>query len=432
MVDAAATGLITALIHACMTINIRWAQNAFYVQQCQFFSMLSFWLFYEAIRVRALHHRYLTFASISFCMAFLSWEGSGFILPAFVIALLIVRQNDWSWLKEWHLYRCLFFVAAVVVAEFCWRTLWNAPYLAVGSGLSNVSGPSLFFLNYHYEPTYYVEKLLLNQNHVPFTIMAAIGCLFCWRQAGFRYVVTLMVVLLVLYTNFLAALSPRYCYFYQPLLPLAAIAASVTVYDRLAALASFDHSSAIGRLFAHSAAIALLLVLFLQSNEFVIKDYYLSGEGDSPGLVNRMNTYKYDFRGAAEYVKNHVEPGDVIIPGIPHVFEYYAGIQGNFYINTLYSKKVSYDSTLPEPVFIDKFRGYPTIRDLKELLEATHRSRRTWLVLVPIGGLKKRDTPEVLTYLDQNAKSVFESYRAKVFLIQGANSASNVAQSTQR
>ncbi len=131
-------------------------------------------------------------------------------------------------------------------------------------------------------------------------------------------------------------------------------------------------------------------------------------------------------------MKNHVEPGDVIIPGIPHVFEYYAGIQGNFYINTLYSKKVSYDSTLPEPVFIDKFRGYPTIRDLKELLEATHRSRRTWLVLVPIGGLKKRDTPEVLTYLDQNAKSVFESYRAKVFLIQGANSASNVAQSTQR
>jgi len=427
------TGLITALIHACMTVNIRWAQNAFYVQQCQFFSLLSFWLFYEAIRVRPLHHRYLTFASITFCMAFLSWEGSGFILPALVIGLLVVRQNDWSWLKEWHLYRCLFFVAAVVIAEFCWRTLFSvAPYLAVGSGLSNLSGPSLFFLNFHYQPTYYIDKLLLSENHVPFTIMAVIGCLFCWRQTAFRYVITLMIVLLVLYTNCLAALSPRYCYFYQPLLPLAAVAASITLYDRLAALASFDRSSAVGRLVAHATAIALLIVLFLQSNELVIKAYYLSGDEDKPGWMSRANTYKYDYRRAAAYVKSHIQPGDVIIAVIPHVFEYYSGLEGNFFLDTLYSKRVSYDSTLPEPAFIDKFRGYPTIRDIKELLEATHRSRRTWLFFVPSGGLKKRGTPEVLTYLDENAKTVFESYRAKVYLIQGANSPHNVALSTQR
>lgn len=427
------TGLITALIHACMTVNIRWAQNAFYVQQCQFFSLLSFWLFYEAIRVRPLHHRYLTFASITFCMTFFSWEGSGFILPAFVIGLLVVRQNDWSWLKEWHLYRCLFFVAAVVIAEFCWRTLFSvAPYLAVGSGLSNVSGPSLFFLNFHYQPTYYIDKLLLSENHIPFTIMAVIGCLLCWRQPGFRYVITLMIVLLVLYTNFLAALSPRYCYFYQPLLPLAAIAASITLYDRLAALASFDHTSAVGRLFAHATAIAFLIILFLQSNESVIKAYYLAGDEDKPGWMSRTNTYKYDYRRAAAYVKSHIQPGDVIIAVIPHVFEYYSGLQGNFFLDTLYSKRVSYDSTLPEPAFIDKFRGYPTIRDIKELLEATHRSRRTWLFFVPSGGLKKRGTPDVLTYLDENAKTVFESYRAKVYLIQGANSPSNVALSTQR
>jgi Dolichyl-phosphate-mannose-protein mannosyltransferase len=426
------TGLITALIYACMTLNIRWAQNAFYLSQCQFFSILTFWCFYEAIRVRPLDHRYLTLASIPFCLAFLSWEGSGFILPALVIALMVVRPNDWSWLKQWHLYRCLFFVGAVVVAEFCWRTLGNTPYLAVGSGLSNVAGPSFFFLNFHYQPTFYIEKLFLSEHHVPFTIMAVIGCFFCWRQAGFRYVATIIIVLLLLYTNFLAAVSPRYCYYFQPLIPLAAIAASVALYDRLAAMARLDHSSVVARLFAYGTAAALIVVLFLQSNEFVIKDYYLSAAGDDPGLMNRSNTYKYDFRGAAQYVKNHVQPGDIIIPSIPHVFEYYTGIQGNYYINTLFAKKVTYDSTFPEPAFRDKFRGYPAIRDLKELLEATHRSRRTWLVRVPGGGLKGSGPPEVFDYLDQNAKSVFESYRAKVYLIQGADSASNVAQSTQR
>ena len=51
------TGLIAALIYACLPMNIRWAQNAFYPQQCQFMAMLTFWFFYEGIRVRPFHHK---------------------------------------------------------------------------------------------------------------------------------------------------------------------------------------------------------------------------------------------------------------------------------------------------------------------------------------------------------------------------------------
>jgi len=51
-----------------------------------------------------------------------------------------------------------------------------------------------------------------------------------------------------------------------------------------------------GSSFAYGNAAALIVVLFCTSNEFVIKDYYLSAAGDDPGLMNRSNTYKYDFR----------------------------------------------------------------------------------------------------------------------------------------
>ena len=80
-------------------------------------SILTMWFFYEAIRVRPLRRRYLTAASVAFCLAYLSWEGTGFLLPAFFIALMVVRPGEWWWLKEFHLYRCLFFMAAVVVAQ---------------------------------------------------------------------------------------------------------------------------------------------------------------------------------------------------------------------------------------------------------------------------------------------------------------------------
>ena len=93
-------------------------------------AMLTFWFFYEGIRVRPFHHKYLTAAAVTFCAAYLSWEGSVFILPALFLALLVVRWGEWWWLKEWHLYRCVFFSAVLVIAELCWRTLASDPYTA--------------------------------------------------------------------------------------------------------------------------------------------------------------------------------------------------------------------------------------------------------------------------------------------------------------
>src|SRR5947208_5829003 len=117
------TGLIAAFIYACLPVNIRWAQNAFHQQQCQFMAMLTFWFFYEGIRVRPFHHKYLTAASVTFCTGHLSWEGSAFILPALFLSLLVVRWGEWWWLKEFHLYRCVFFMAVLVLAQFSCRML---------------------------------------------------------------------------------------------------------------------------------------------------------------------------------------------------------------------------------------------------------------------------------------------------------------------
>src|SRR5439155_1000903 len=139
--------------------------NCFHPQQCQFMAMLTFWLFYEAIRVRPLHRKYLTAASITFCAAYLSWEGSAFILLALLLGLLVVRWGEWWWLREFHLYRCVFFMATLVIAQLCWRTLASDPYLAVGfSPLGDLTGPSLFFLQYEWQPMYYLNCFLLSEN----------------------------------------------------------------------------------------------------------------------------------------------------------------------------------------------------------------------------------------------------------------------------
>lgn len=424
------TGLISGLIYACLTLNIRWAQNAFYLQQCQLAAMLTFWFFYEAISVRPLSRIWLTAASVSFAATYLSWEGSGFVLPALFASLVVVRWGEWWWLKERHIYVCLFFLAALVIAQYCWRTLGGNPYLMIGSGLSNLSGPSLFFLKHGYSPTFYLDELFFAESHVLFTVMLLLAIPFCWRHRGFRYVVTLLASFLIIYTNFLGALSPRYCYFYQPLLLLGAVAGAVMLYDRLIALAWREGNSLLARSFAHATGLGLIVLLFLQSNDWLVKAYSFSAEGDAPGQMSRMNTYRYDYRGAAYYVRDHWQPGDIVIPLISHVFENYTGRPGDYYLDTLYAKRVSYSDRLDEPALIEKFRGNPVIRSVTELQEVTHRGRRTWIVFVPFGGFKKASSPAVLDYLEKNSKTVFESYRAKVFLIEGANQPASVVGSS--
>jgi hypothetical protein len=422
-------GLFAAFVYACMPLNIRWAQNCFYLSQLQFMAMLTVWFFYEAIRLRPLHHKYLTAAAVTFCLSYLSWEGSAFLLPALFMALIVVRRGEWWWIKDFHLYRCLFFMAVVVVAQYCSRTIAAIPYLMIGSARlgATVGGPSLFFLTPAYNPRFYIDKLWLLENHVFFTIMIFLGIPFCWAQRGFRYVLTVLVMLWFLHTNFLSAMSPRYCYYYQPLLLLGGTAAAMTLYDRLVSLAHRAGNSTVARLAAHAAGLALMTLLFLQSNESLLKEYTLSSKGEQPTLMSRMNTYRYDYRGAAEYVKNHFQPGDRIVAGIPHVFEYYAGMPGDYTLDTLLQTKIGYNQLLTEPRFVDKFAGLPVVRNLTELREVISHAHRTWVVFAPYYSFENLSGPDVLDYLNQTAKVEFETYRAKVMLVERADQPKGVA-----
>ena len=420
------TGLIAALIYACLPMNIRWAQNAFYPQQCQLMALLTFWFFYEGIRIRPFNQNYLTAAAVMFCATYLSWEGSAFIVPSLVVALLVVRWGESWWLRNWHLYRCLFFMTTLVIAQFCWRTLATSTYLQIGFSNANLAGPSLFFLKYGWQPMYYVNQLLLSENHVFFTLMTLVGIPFYWRHPAFRYIVTLIGALVFCHTNLIAALSPRYCIYYQPLLILSGVAATVGLYDRLLLLARHEGKSTVGRTLAHAAGVAMLFLLFIQSNESLMRLYSLSSPDSFPGLMTRLGVYRYDHRGAAEYVASHFQPGDLIISSIPHVFERYAGMSGDYNIDSTLAKKITYNEKFDEPRFMDKFRAYPTIRSLRELREVTSRGRRTWLVFVPSGGIQVLNSPETRAYLDQYAKIVFESYRAQVLLIGRDNETTNV------
>ena len=275
-------GLFAAFVYACMPLNIRWAQNAFYLSQC-------------AVHVDTDNLVVLRGNKSSSAAPQVSDRRFGRVLPG----LSVLGGKRLSSARFFHCVDRCSLGRMVVVKRVsslplpllhgcrgrrsgtCSRTIAGIPYLMVGSGLSNVAGPSLFFLTPAYTPEFYIDKLWLSENHVFFTIMIFLGLPFCWAQRGFRYVFTVLVMLWFLHTNFLAALSPRYCYYYQPLVILAGTAAAMTLYDRVVSLAHRAGNSTVARVAAHATGLAVLTLLFLQSNESLMKEYTLSSKGDA-------------------------------------------------------------------------------------------------------------------------------------------------------
>ena len=187
-------------------------------------------------------------------------------------------------------------------------------------------------------------------------------------------------------------------------------------------------NSTVARVAAHATGLAVMTLLFLQSNESLMKEYTLSSKGDEPTLMTRMNTYRYDYRGAAEYVKNHFRPGDRIIPGIPHVFAWYAGMPGDYSMDTLLGTKTGYNQLLGSRDSSISLLAYPWCAIITELREVVSPAHRTWVVFAPYANFEKLSSPSVLDYLHQNGKIEFESYRAKVMLVERADAAARCRQ----
>src|SRR5206468_2359933 len=108
-----------------------------------------------------------------FCLTYLSWEGTGFILPSLMLIAVVMQPGDWSWLRNGHLWRCLGIAGLVVLAQQLYRMASGTPYLVVGSGLSELGLPTPYFLNAMYDPLFYVKSFLCLENNVVLSIVAA-------------------------------------------------------------------------------------------------------------------------------------------------------------------------------------------------------------------------------------------------------------------
>lgn len=409
------TGILAAAIYAFSPYAILWGTNVFHPQQAQFLSLITSYLFYKAIDIKTntIKPKYLYGAGGCFLLTYLTWEGSGFLLPAFFSYLLITRGKDLSWLKHKHFWFAVAIVVSVVALQLSRRVLLNFPYIVVGTGLSTESF-TLFFLNPMYDPWFYIQNFLFSGNHIVLTILIILGFPRVFKDQGVRYNLILLGVLLMLLTNLLPVASIRYAYFSLPFLILPASA--ITVY-----FASFIWNLQKTSLFRSVNmakgvfTICLPLVIFLSTNTVVLQLYRL---GASPVWIAQMlpEVFGIDYRSTDHFVNKHIGKDDIVIALMPHTMEYYSGRRSNYYLQTYTDRQIFYDVSGNTPGYLDKFIGSSVIRSITELKDVLNRNRRVWIVAAPYVAFLYDNDKSTIEYINRNAKVVHESYKTRIYL----------------
>jgi len=408
-------GILAATIWALLPIPIGWARDGFYPSQECFFALGTFWLFFEAIRGTALNHRFLTLAAVAFVLSYLTWEAGGFILPTLIIALLVLKWGDFTWMSDGHLWRCFGVVATIVIVQLCYRQFSLIPdYLGVVKDLSELSSPSLvFFDRLVFDPFYYLNALFLAENHVALSLVAAFGFLFIRRNLALTYLYVSLAALYVFYTCFLDHYAPRYCFDWLPLLVLAGSGSFFALFDLVEAMPVWASGQWLGRLGFAAAGV----ILIAASNQYGLNLFRTAPDPARPVWYDRIHVaFKADYSGANQYVADHIEPGDVVIAGMPHCYYLDTGRFPDYSINTRLEFRMYYDGGAVPVTYIDKWLGVKVVHNLDELADINTHGGRIWV----IQGVPNPNSFEVFKYLQANGRIVYESTQQQVFLLDSA------------
>lgn len=409
------TAFLATLLYALSPWAIYWGHNCFHPAQAQFFGLLTL------VRARSLLSdpkpapaSYYQVA-LFFILAFLSWEGIGFMLPVLFIAGLTINWGKWQWLKQRHLWIAIACIACVVVAQGIRRVLLQVSYLMVGSGKSETSLPQLVFTQSDYNPWFYIINFFGLESNLVLTAVFIGGLFFLKDSRDMRFIYAVVVGAIFFLTNFLSFSSAHYVYWVLPFFLLGVAAATIKFADSL--VPSGFQQGFVVRATSISVASLLLVLEMSTATPLGLKVYDLVGHWQDPMRNDmRIGLAGADYKGLSKVLQDEYRPGDIVVTLAAMPMGIYGGTKGDFFLEGVTTQKVIYDPGAKSPRYVDKYVGNPVLRGREELEDVCYRNKRVWLFIAPSGMFAKLQDPDLLEFIGTRMKVVAESYDATLYL----------------
>lgn len=409
-------GLVAGLLYAVSPWAIYWGQNAFHPAQTQFFNMLSLIVFYRLLSADRISLRLAVLSAFAFSFTYLSWEGSGMVLPIMALVAFVVRWRQWQWFAQVNLFIAGLLILFVVVAQGIRRTMLESAFTKIGFGKSDTVAPSLTFTEPTYEPLYYLNNFFFTETHISLTLFFVIGFILMFYDRKLSFVVLFVTMAYLTLTNMLGFYNAHYFYF---VLPIFLIAVAAVFIKLLMLLQSYftQMGGQIVKIQGILVAMLLAILLIVPSSTDILHMYRLQQDNISHLRVDyRDNLAAMDMRLNSEELGKRLRKDDIVISNLPLMSEHYTQNKADYFLQTITNRKVVYDTVRNSQFYADKFVGNPVLRTKEEFQEVLERHSRVFFIAAPIGALGRLVDDDTLLYINQNMRVVAESYDSRLYL----------------
>lgn len=410
------TGLVAGVLYAISPWAIYWGKNCFHPSQIQFFNLLALIAFYRLLASDRISLKLACLSALAFAFSYLSWEGSGLVLPIMAFVAIVIRWQDWRWFFQPNLWIAAVLIIFVVAAQGIRRSLLQEPFIMVGFGKSDLATPKLTFTQPSYEPWYYINNFFFTETHIGLSLFFLLGLIFMFYDRKLSFVMLFVVMAYLSLTNLLGYYNAHYFYFVLPVFLLAVAA----VFVKLLMLIQRQVGRLSGPVFRTQGvltAVLIMAVLIVPAGAGGLQLYRLmSGNIDTMRVDYRADLAGMDGRSVSQALSQYWRSSDVLITSIPLLTEHYVDNKGDYFVQTITDRKVVFDTVKQRPYYVDKFVGNPVLRNKQELQDVLSRHDRVFFVAAPVDGLTRIIDAETLDFINQNMRVIAESYDSRLYL----------------
>lgn len=312
-------GLIAGLLYAVSPHVIGMSNFGRYLCQVQFFTLLTTYLAFEAVRgTGKLRKGYVWAAALSFVAMYLSWEGSGLYGVGLALAALLHRRRHLKGiLLTPAVYPAVVLVVLVVALQNGHRIFQQTHRLWYGTGISSMKLEPMWRFPFFDADYFLVNSSWTRDAFLPIaTVVVALILAFKHR---WRLPIRFLLVCLLTNAGLMAALLPlrtnRYSFHLVEIVILLAGVVLVAMVDSLYRTVREIRYPAL-RVYAHTIATISLVVLLVAFSGWAIDASEFGGYRVPAQAVGKLRSP--DWEEPSRFVQANYQPGDVVISILPH------------------------------------------------------------------------------------------------------------------
>jgi hypothetical protein len=422
-------GLVAATLFALSPHAIAMADFGRYLSQVQFFTLLTMWVAYEALRGTGPPRTGILWASaLCFIAMYLSWEGTGMFGIGLALAALFHRRRHLrSLLGSVHLYLASSVVLLAVVGQDAHRIMQQTQRLWYGEGISSLTIKPMWRF-----PFFQYDYFLTNSGWTRDALLPMIALVVAMILAvGHRWRAPLRFALICFIGNaeVMAALLPvrtnRYSYHLSEIFLLITAAVAVAGVEAVLNAIQTRTLPRPYRWYAGGVAATVLVAGVAIASGWTIRTSEIVDYTNASFDVDPLRVPDWD--EPMKYLLANLREGDVVIAIFPHTqnFMFAAEKVGgdtprttDYWIQSrLILQATLGDSTNPPR---DRRSGAVMLYNLEQVQELFATHERIWYCTMRMAQSKINDS-EVSQYLRQHMDVVSEDFSTALMVRDKSN-----------